>query len=141
MGLLVLEDTPTRAVLVLPDNPAHHNHVGGPHAGALFTLGESASGAIVLSSFGHTLERATPLAVQSAIQYRRLAMGTVTATATLGTPAEEVLQILDDGGRPNFDVDIELTTQDERICATMQVTWTLRPNRPGRASVPGMPTT
>ncbi|MEU3452362.1 DUF4442 domain-containing protein [Micromonospora sp. NPDC006766] len=38
-----------RAVVRLPDNPEHRNHVGGPHAGAMFTLGETASGAVVLA--------------------------------------------------------------------------------------------
>ena len=37
-----------RAVVALPDAPAVHNHVGGPHAGAMFTLGETASGAVVI---------------------------------------------------------------------------------------------
>jgi acyl-coenzyme A thioesterase PaaI-like protein len=36
------------AVMRLPDQQAYRNHVGGPHAGAMFTLGESASGALVL---------------------------------------------------------------------------------------------
>ena len=31
----------------IPDDPDFHNHVGGPHAGAMFTLAESASGAVV----------------------------------------------------------------------------------------------
>jgi acyl-coenzyme A thioesterase PaaI-like protein len=41
------ETTAERAVVRMPDQPDFHNHVGGPHAGAMFTLAESASGAIV----------------------------------------------------------------------------------------------
>ena len=35
---------PGRAVLRLRDDPAKHNHIGTLHAGALFSLAESASG-------------------------------------------------------------------------------------------------
>ncbi len=31
-----------RAVVRLPDQPDYHNHVRGPHAGAMFTLALSA---------------------------------------------------------------------------------------------------
>ncbi|MGB3676555.1 MAG: DUF4442 domain-containing protein, partial [Candidatus Nanopelagicales bacterium] len=43
------------ASMTLPDQSAYHNHVGGPHAGAMFTLAESASGALVLANFGDRL--------------------------------------------------------------------------------------
>lgn len=133
LGLEVVEVAPgadgdVRAVLRLPDSPATHNHVGGPHAGAMFTLGESASGAVVLAAFGHLLDRATPLAVKAEIGYKKLAKGTVTATAHLGRPAAEVIAELDAGTRPEFPVPIEITTDDGTVTGRMTVVWTLRPN-------------
>src|SRR6478609_11145491 len=86
LQLEYLETTAERAVLRLPDLPEYRNHVGGPHAGAMFTLAESASGAIVLAAFGDQLARAVPLAVSAEIGYKKLAMGEVTATAVLGRP-------------------------------------------------------
>lgn len=83
LRLEFLETSPEKAVVALPDQSEYHNHVGGPHAGAMFTLGESASGAVVLAAFGDQLSRAVPLAVGAEIAYRKLAMGEVTATATL----------------------------------------------------------
>ena len=77
LGLEFAELSHTDAVLRLPDQPPFHNHVGGPHAGAMFTLGESASGALVLANFGDVLDRATPLATRADIRYLKLAMGTV----------------------------------------------------------------
>ncbi|CAM5298103.1 MULTISPECIES: DUF4442 domain-containing protein [Streptomyces] len=123
-----VEITPERAVVVLPDQSAFHNHVGGPHAGAMFTLGESAGGAIVLSAFGDQLARAVPLAVSAEISYRRLAMGTVTATATLGRPAADVVAQLDAGERPEFPVTIEIRRADGAVTGEMTAIWTLRPN-------------
>ncbi|MFF1813518.1 DUF4442 domain-containing protein [Streptomyces sp. NPDC058251] len=128
LSLEFVETTPEKAVVALPDQGDFHNHVGGPHAGAMFTLGESASGAIVLAAFGGQLSRAVPLAVSAEIAYKKLAMGPVTATATLGRPAAEVVAELDAGQRPEFPVDIAIQREDGAVTGEMTVVWTLRPN-------------
>ncbi|MGW5422426.1 DUF4442 domain-containing protein [Streptomyces sp. NPDC003943] len=128
LNLEFLETTSERAVVRLPDQADYHNHVGGPHAGAMFTLAESASGAIVLAAFGDQLGRAVPLAVKAEIGYKKLAMGVVTATATLGRPAAEVVAELDAGQRPEFPVRIDITREDGAVTGEMTVVWTLRPN-------------
>lgn len=129
LGLEFLEVTPTRAVLRLPDQPAFHNHVGGLHAGAMFTLGESASGAVVLASFGDTLDRATPLPVRVEMRFRKVALGPLTAEAVLGRPAEDVLAELDAGTRPEFPVEVTIRTDDGAVTGDLSLVWTLRPNR------------
>lgn len=128
LNLEFLETTPEQAVVSLPDQGDYHNHVGGPHAGAMFTLGESASGAIVLAAFGDQLARAVPLAVRAEIAYKKLAMGPVTATATLGRPAAEVVAELDEGRRPEFPVTVAIRREDGAVTGEMTVVWTLRPN-------------
>lgn len=128
LNLEFLETTSERAVVSLPDQGDYHNHVGGPHAGAMFTLGESASGAIVLAAFGDQLARAVPLAVRAEIAYKKLAMGPVTATATLGRPVAEVVAELDEGRRPEFPVTVAIRREDGAVTGEMTVVWTLRPN-------------
>jgi acyl-coenzyme A thioesterase PaaI-like protein len=128
LNLEFKETTPERAVVRLPDQPDFHNHVGGPHAGAMFTLAESASGAIVLAAFGDQLSRAVPLAVRAEIGYKKLAMGPVTAIATLGRPAAEVIAELDAGQRPEFPVDVAIQREDEAVTGEMRIIWTLRPH-------------
>lgn len=128
LGLQFLETTSDRAVVALPDQGDYHNHVGGPHAGAMFTLAESASGAIVLAAFGDQLSRAVPLAVRAEIGYRKLAMGEVTATAELGRPAAEVVAELDAGERPEFPVHVAIRREDGAVTGEMSIVWTLRPN-------------
>ncbi|AYF30175.1 DUF4442 domain-containing protein [Micromonospora sp. BL1] len=118
-----------RAVVRLPDDPAHHNHVGGPHAGAMFTLGETASGAVVLAAFGQVLDRAVPLAVTATIRYLKVAVGPVLATARLGRLPADVLAELDAGTRPEFPVEVEIGTEDGTVTSALTVIWTLRPNR------------
>jgi len=125
---LTKSDVDVRAVARLPDSTDHHNHVGGPHAGALFTLGETASGAVVIGAFAAQLGRAVPLTVRAEIVYQKLAMGAVRAAARLGRPAQEVIAELDAGGRPEFPVHVEITTDDGRPAAELTVVWTLRPN-------------
>ncbi|MFI6703050.1 DUF4442 domain-containing protein [Streptomyces sp. NPDC050509] len=128
LGLDYLEITPERAVVRLPDQPDYHNHVGGPHAGAMFTLAESASGAIVIAAFGHLLDRVVPLAVKAEISYKKLAMGPVTAAAVLGRPVADVVAELDAGGRPEFPVAVTLTREDGAVTGEMTVVWILRPH-------------
>ncbi|GAA2340893.1 DUF4442 domain-containing protein [Streptomyces violaceusniger] len=127
LNLEFREASPERAVLCLPDQPDFHNHVGGPHAGAMFTLAESASGAVVLAAFGDQLGRAVPLAVRAEIGYKKLAKGPVTATATLGRPAAEVVAELDAGERPEFPVNVAITREDGAVTGEMSIVWTLRP--------------
>ena len=129
LGLEFLEISLTRAVLRLPDEAAHHNHLGGPHAGALFTLAESASGALVITNFGPMLDRYTPLAVRAEIRYLKLAMGPITAEATLGADAQGVTERLEAGEKPEFTVDITMRREDGTPTTEMTVIWALRPAR------------
>jgi uncharacterized protein (TIGR00369 family) len=128
LSIEFLETTAERAVVRLPDQPAYHNHVGGPHAGAMFTLAETASGAIVLAAFADQLSRAVPLAVRAEIGYKKLAMGPVTATAELGRPAADVIAELDKGERPEFPVTVAIRREDGAVTGEMTIIWTLRPN-------------
>lgn len=117
------------AVVSMPDQADYHNHVGGPHAGAMFTLAESASGVLIFHNFGDILDQATPLAVTATIRYLKLAMGEVTATATMGRSVAEILAELDSGQRPEFDIDVVITDQAGVETGQMAISWTLKPNR------------
>ena len=130
LGLEFTELSAERAVLRLPADPATHNHLGGPHAGAMFTLGESATGAIILGSFADLLATHTPLAQGAHIRYRALARGPVTAEATLATPAEQVRAAVTAEGKARFDVGVVLRDAQGTITGEMTVSWALRPNDP-----------
>lgn len=131
LGVVITEVAPDgpglRAVAALPDAQALHNHLGGPHAGALFSLGETASGAVVLAAFAQHLHRGVPLAVRADIAYRKFARGPVTATAVLHRPAAEIVAELDGGVRPEFEVAVQVATEDGTVTAEMTVVWTLKP--------------
>ncbi|MBB6351780.1 DUF4442 domain-containing protein [Nonomuraea muscovyensis] len=118
-----------RAACRLPDRADLHNHVAGPHAGALFTLAESASGAAMLSALGDQLSRAVPLATTATVHYRKLAMGEVVAEGRMLVSRDEVIAELDAGRRPEFDVAVDISNADGVVVCSLTVTWTLRPNR------------
>lgn len=128
LNLEYLETTAERAVLALPDRPEYRNHVGGPHAGAMFTLAESASGAVVIGAFGDQLGRAVPLPVRCEVGWTKLARGPLTATAELGRPIADVLAELDAGARPEFPVEVSVRREDGAETSHMTIVWTLRPN-------------
>ena len=130
LGLEYLELDAERAVLRLRDEPTFHNHVGGLHAGAMFTLAESASGAVVIGSFEDLLATVAPLAASATITYVRLATGAVTAEAVLGRPAAEVrAELARMGETVQVPVQVTLRTDDGRTNAEMTISWALRPQR------------
>jgi uncharacterized protein (TIGR00369 family) len=130
LGLDYLELEEGRAVLQLSDEAAFHNHVGGPHAGAIFTLAESASGAVVIASFEDLLGRVTPLAATATIAYTKLQKGPVTAEAVLGRSAAEVRAELDETGKTvQFPVEVTMRDAAGNQTSTMTISWALKPHR------------
>jgi len=129
LGVVFREISPDHAVVVLPDRGDLHNHVGGPHAGVLFSLAETASGAVVLAAFGTGLDRWTPLAYHAEASYRAVATGEVSAEATLGRPADEVRAEFDATGKAKFPVSVTVRDAAETITTEVTVTWALRANR------------
>ncbi|WP_433267538.1 DUF4442 domain-containing protein [Actinosynnema sp. CS-041913] len=128
-GVEFAEVTGDRVVADLPDNPATHNHVSGPHAAMIFGLGETASGAVAMAAFAPHMAKATPLVARSEITYKKLSLGALRAEAVLGRPADEVVAELDGGTRPEFPVTVTVTNADGVTTAEMVVVWTLRPHR------------
>jgi uncharacterized protein (TIGR00369 family) len=107
----------------LEERPAVHNHIGTLHAGALFTLGEAASGAAMAGAFAPVLLSVRPVAADARIVYRRPARGTVTAAAdVVGEPAD-LLAELERVGKVRFRVDVRMEDERQREVATMEVDW------------------
>lgn len=128
LNLVVEEASAARAVLSMPDQAAFHNHVGGPHMGAMFTLAESATGVVIVAAFGDLLTEAVPLATRVVGDFRKLAMGDVRATASLLADPDAVRAELAGGVRPVFDVAADVTRANGDVVCSFVVSWTLRPN-------------
>jgi acyl-coenzyme A thioesterase PaaI-like protein len=118
-----------RAVAFLPDRPEQRNHVGGPHAGAIFTMAETASGAVVQALFSDFFSVATPLIMNGEITYRALALGDMRGVATMrgGAAAlEHVRGEVKEGRRPEFFIDVAIESESGTTGALV-THWTLKP--------------
>ncbi len=133
LGLEITSVAEGEAVVVLPERPDLTNHVGSQHAGALFTLAETASGAAFVGAFAERMGDVTPLARSAEIAYEKIAKGPIEANARLGMPKEEALATLDGEGRVEFPCEVELTDPSGARVATATVRWHVRLNKPAVA--------
>ena len=126
MGIEVATMSEGEATATLPDRPELHNHVGSQHAGALFGVAETASGAAFVGAFAARMGDVTPLARSAQISYLKVARGQIEAKAKLGMPAAEALAKLDADGRVDFSVEVEMTDAEGNLVATATVDWNVR---------------
>jgi uncharacterized protein (TIGR00369 family) len=130
LGVEVTNVSAGEATALLPERAELKNHVGSQHAGALFTVAETASGAAFVGAFAERMGDVTPLARNAEISYEKIAKGPIEAKATLGVSAEEALATLDAEGKVVFPCEIELTDADGQRVATATVHWHVRRNQP-----------
>jgi acyl-coenzyme A thioesterase PaaI-like protein len=126
LNLEITEVSPGEATVRLPERPELLNHVGSQHAGALFTVAETASGAAFVGAFAERMGDLTPLARSAEISYEKIAKGEITAKARLGIPADKALATLDAEGKVEFPCEIELTDSDGAVVAAANVRWHVR---------------
>ena len=130
LGVTVTSMAEGEAVALLPEREELKNHVGSQHAGALFSVAETASGAAFVAAFAERMGEITPLARSAEIAYEKIAKGPIEATARLGIGAEEALATLDAEGKVVFPCEIELTDAQGQRVATATVQWHVRLNQP-----------
>jgi uncharacterized protein (TIGR00369 family) len=130
LGLEITEISEGEATVVMPERPELLNHVGSQHAGALFTVAETASGAAFVGAFAERMGELTPLARSAEISYDKVAEGPITAKAKLGIPAAKAHETLDAEGKVEFPCDVELTNAGGDLVAAANVRWHVRLKRP-----------
>jgi uncharacterized protein (TIGR00369 family) len=133
LGLEITSVAEGEATVVLPERQELTNHVGSQHAGVLFTVAETASGAAFVGAFAERMGDVTPLARSADIAYEKIAKGPITATAKLGMPKAEALDTLDRDGKVEFPCEVVLTDADGTQVATATVRWHVRLNKPAES--------
>jgi len=126
LGLEIVEISEGEATVVMPERPELLNHVGSQHAGALFTVAETASGAAFVGAFAERMGDLTPLARSAEISYDKVAKGPITAKAKLGISAAKAHETLDADGKVEFPCEVELTDGDGVVVAAANVRWHVR---------------
>ncbi|MFN3213209.1 MAG: PaaI family thioesterase [Henriciella sp.] len=122
--LLVIADGHGSAQL--PDLKETQNHMGSQHAGALFTLGEAASGAASVSLFADKIAVVRAAIVEANIAYKKSARGVIHAEGKLRRTGDEIMGDFARDGVVNFFVDVVLTNADDVEVATMEVNWRIK---------------
>ncbi len=93
-----------------------HNHLGGPHAAAIFGLGETTAFVLLLHVFGDLVEAgAVPLVKSSTIAYSAVATGSLLAQAELAGDEAATCAALDERGRASFDVEVVFTREADGV--------------------------
>ena len=115
LGPRVLSTEP--ALLRLDDDPGLHNHVGGPHAAAIFGLGETAAFVVLLQVFGDLVEAgAIPLVKDAQIGYSAVATGPLLAAAALAVGEEDgVRASVAERGRATFPVEVRFRRESDDV--------------------------
>jgi acyl-coenzyme A thioesterase PaaI-like protein len=132
LGPRVLRSSEREAVLRLDAGPELYNHVGGPHAAAIFGLGETAALVVLLEVFGELAEQgAVPLVKSADISYSALATGPLLATARVAGARDEVVAgvraSMTQRGLATFDVEIAFTREsDGGRCGAMTARMALK---------------
>lgn len=128
LGPRVLSTGRDGTLLRLDAGPALHNHLGGPHAAAIFGLGETAAFALLLEVFGDLVEGgAVPLIKSGTIAYTAVATGPLLAAARLADDEAGARAALDRRGSCSFDVEVAFRREaDDAPTATMTARMALR---------------
>ncbi|HXS47228.1 MAG TPA: DUF4442 domain-containing protein [Solirubrobacterales bacterium] len=130
LGLEITSVGEGEAVVRLPERLELTNHVGSQHAGALFTVAETASGAAFVGAFAERMGEVTPLARSAEISYKKIAKGPIDANAKLGVPAADALATLEAEGKVEFPCEVEMVDASGLLVATATVHWHVRLNKP-----------
>lgn len=114
LGVQVLDVEPAR--LRLDAGPELHNHLGGPHAAAIFGLGETAAFVVLLRVFGDLVTQgAVPLVKSSSIGYSAVATGPLLALAELTGDEASARAALAAKGRATFEVDVRFRREADDV--------------------------
>jgi uncharacterized protein (TIGR00369 family) len=125
-GVRLEEISDGAAKAVLEQTATSINHIGSQHAGALFTLGEAASGGAMAGTFSDSILSVRPIASDARIRYSKIAKGTITAIATVAADPTHLRDTLAAEGKVIFDVDVTLADALGNIVAEMAVSWNVR---------------
>jgi acyl-coenzyme A thioesterase PaaI-like protein len=123
LGPTLVEVDSDHAVLRLDAGTDLHNHVGGPHAAALFGLGELTAFALILKVFGPEVrDGGVPLIKGGSIDYQAVVTEPVLATATIADDVPAIRARFEERGSASFDCEVVI-----RLESTGAQTTVMRP--------------
>ena len=122
--LLVIADG--HGVAQLPDVHETQNHMGSQHAGALFTLGEAASGAASVSLFADKIALVRAAIIDANIHYKKAARGVIRAEGELTRPGADISKDFARDGVVDYAVAVVMKDTQGAEVASMDVNWRIK---------------
>lgn len=123
VGVKLLEIGDGVASAELAQRDAVSNHINSMHAGAMFTLGEAASGAAMAGALAPVILNMRPVAAVANIAFKKVAKGTLTAHARTARDWASLMQSLSDEGKVAFDVHVDVQDAQGDTVVEMTVNW------------------
>ncbi|AYM79315.1 PaaI family thioesterase [Janthinobacterium sp.] len=129
LGISIDEIGAGTSKVSLPDDPKLHNHLGTQHAGALFTLAETASGAAMAGGFAELILGLRPVAKESRIAYQKVARGATRAEGRVPGDLAALKAQLAQDGKVAFPVAVDIFDAEGTLAAQVTVDWYLSQKR------------
>jgi len=128
VGLHIDQVAPGTATASLGSTKPVHNHIGTVHAGALYTAGESATGAVVLGLFGHLLPGVFIALKGATVVHSKARQGDLLAHASLVGDPKQVRLAYTNSGKVDFDVQVRFEVDGAEV-ANIAYQWAVRAPR------------
>lgn len=129
LGISIDEIGAGTSKVSMPEDPRLHNHLGTQHAGALFTLAETASGAAMAGGFAELILGLRPVAKESRIEYQKLARGATRAEGRVPGDLAALKAQLAQDGKVAFPVAVDIFDFEGTLAAQVTVDWYLSQKR------------
>jgi uncharacterized protein (TIGR00369 family) len=129
LGITIDSIGPGTSKVSMPADPKLNNHLGSQHAGALFTLAETASGAAMAGGFADLIMGLRPVAKESTIQYQKLAKGATRAVGQVPGDIAALKAALQADGKVAFPVQVDIFDAEDTLAAQVQAHWYLSQKR------------
>lgn len=112
------------SLLMLPADPRYHNHLGTVHAGALMTLAEASSGALLLGKYGTLGFEVVPVVRRMETKFRKPAQGAVHSKASISSEQDaQFVAALTTKGRALVEVGVDLHDEHGTHALSATVEW------------------
>lgn len=125
LGSRLVEWTDEKCVIAIKRHRGVRNHVKSIHAGALFTLGETCAGLVIIRNFPFAKYR--PLMSDVKVNYSKQARGDVTGECVI--PKETVARMLREivaEQIPFVEVVTNIMNDQKEIIAVVTTTWQVK---------------
>lgn len=125
LGIQIDELGPTGSRVSMPMDPNLNNHLGSHHAGATFTLAETASGAAMVGGFAGLITNLRPVVSEARIQYLQVVQGASYAIGKIPGDLAVLKQTLASEGKVAFVIEVDVFDAQETLVAQAQLDWHL----------------